>query len=322
MTTRHDLLRLLSDGRFHSGTDLGAQLGVTRAAIHKAAQSLLAGGIDLHCIPGRGYRLAEPFVPLSSEAIRAELATSGLTPQVEVLQETDSTSQALWGDVASLSGRICLAERQSAGRGRRGRQWMATPHHNLMLSIGWRFESGPAALSGLSLAAGVAVLRALDDFGVRDTGLKWPNDILLGGRKLAGLLVDLRGEAAGPSLAVVGLGLNVWLGEREAAQIDQPWASLSEQLSVPVDRNRLAGRLIAGLLDLFGRFDREGFEPWRAEWERRHLYHQQAVCLQLGDRQVGGTVVGIDPSGGLRLRDLHGQVQSFHSGEVSLRPAR
>jgi len=315
-------MQLLADGRFHSGTDLGAHLGVTRAAVNKAVQSLAADGMDLHSVPGRGYRLAEPCVPLSARSIEAELTTRGTRAEVEVLDETDSTSQALWRSAAApLSGRVCLAERQTAGRGRRGRGWLATPFHNLTLSIGWRFETGPAALSGLSLAAGVAVLRALDAFGVRDTGLKWPNDILLGGRKLAGLLVDLRGEAAGPSLAVVGLGLNVCLAARDAAQLDQPWAHLREQFPAPVDRNRLAAYVIAELVALFSDFERLGFEPWRAEWERRHLYHRQPVCVQLGDREVTGTVVGIDPHGSLQLQDRHGRLQSFYSGEVSLRPA-
>jgi BirA family biotin operon repressor/biotin-[acetyl-CoA-carboxylase] ligase len=322
MSTRYSILKLLADGAFHSGTVLGECLGVSRAAVNKAAQALVQEGLDLHSIPGRGYRLGEPFFPLSAAAIRSALAGRGAGIDVEVLDATDSTSaHLLRADAAQLSGRVCLAEVQSAGRGRRGRGWVATPFHNLVLSIGWRFEAGPAALSGLSLAAGVAVLRALELFGVRDCGLKWPNDILLGGRKLAGLLVDLRGEAAGPSLAVLGLGLNVHLAEREAALIDQPWASLREQLPGPVDRNRLAALVIAELADLFRAFEHGGFEPWRGEWEQRHLYQHQPVRLLLGEQQIAGTVVGIDAHGGLRLRDARGEVHTYHSGEVSLRAA-
>lgn len=322
MSTRHQLMRLLADGRFHSGTDLGGRLGVTRAAVNKAVQGLVGGGIEIHSIPGRGYRLDEPFTPLSAEAIRERLAGRASGIEIEVVDAADSTNRRLQESGSDFAvGRVCLAEAQSAGRGRRGRGWVVTPCHNIALSIGWRFESGPAALAGLSLAAGVAVLRALDAFGVPGTGLKWPNDILLDGRKLAGLLVDVRGESAGPSQVVLGLGLNVYLAARDAARIDQPWAALRELLPGPVDRNRLAALLIAELSGMFQAFAREGFTPWRAEWERRHLYHDRAVRLQAGDQQVSGTVVGIDVHGGLRLRDARGEVRSYHSGEVSLRPA-
>lgn len=322
MSTRHALLKLLADGAFHSGTTLGERLGVSRAAVNKAVQALADSGCDIHRVTGRGYRLGEPFVPLAPGAIRALLAARGVDARVEVLEETDSTSQQLLRTLApDESGSVCLTEAQSAGRGRRGRQWVATPYHNILMSIAWRFEVGPAAMAGLSLAAGVAVLRALEEFSVRDAGLKWPNDILLGGRKLAGLLVDLRGEAAGPSLAVLGLGLNVHLGAHEAALIDQPWASLREVLPAPVDRNRLAALLIIHLTDMFRVFERAGFEAFRAEWEHRHLYAGQPVQMHAGNEQVAGTVEGIDAHGGLLVRDAAGALRTFHSGEVSLRAA-
>jgi BirA family biotin operon repressor/biotin-[acetyl-CoA-carboxylase] ligase len=219
------------------------------------------------------------------------------------------------------SGRVCLAEAQSAGRGRRGRGWLATPCHNILMSMSWRFETGPAGLAGLSLAAGVAVLRALDEFGVRDVGLKWPNDILRDGRKLAGLLIDLRGEASGPSLVVLGLGLNVHIAPGDAARIDQPWSSLRESLPAPVDRNRLVGLLILHLSEMCRAFEHAGFEAFRAEWERRHLYTGKAVRLHGGQEEVFGTVEGIDAQGGLRVRLADGELRTFHSGDVSLRAA-
>jgi BirA family biotin operon repressor/biotin-[acetyl-CoA-carboxylase] ligase len=321
MSTRHALLKLLADGAFHSGPALGERLGVSRAAVNKAIQALAESGADIHRVSGRGYRLGEPFVPLSEAAIGALLAERQVRAKVEVFDELDSTNQQLLRTPDLSSGHVCLAEAQSAGRGRRGRGWVATPCHNLLMSMSWRFETGPAGLAGLSLAAGVAVLRALDEFGVCDVGLKWPNDILRDGRKLAGLLIDLRGEASGPSLAVLGLGLNVHLAPGDAAHIDQPWSSLRDSLPAPVDRNRLAGLLIFHLGDMLRVFERNGFENYRAEWERRHLYAGQAVRLQSGQEQVSGTVEGIDAHGGLRVRLADGELRTFHSGDVSLRAA-
>jgi BirA family biotin operon repressor/biotin-[acetyl-CoA-carboxylase] ligase len=322
MSTRHALLKLLADGAFHSGPVLGERLGVSRAAVNKAIQSLIDRGADIHCVTGRGYRLVEPFVPLSEVPICKLLAKHQVRNEVEIFDEVDSTNQQLLRSPDLSSGRVCLAEAQSAGRGRRGRSWVATPFHNILMSMSWRFETGPAGLAGLSLAAGVAVLRALEEFGVRDAGLKWPNDILRDGRKLAGLLIDLRGEVSGPSLVVIGLGLNVHLAPTDAALIDQPWISLRDSLPAPVDRNRLAGLLVLHLGEMFRAFEQAGFEVFRAEWERHHLYTGKAVRLHTGQEDVSGTVDGIDANGGLRVRVEGGALRTFHSGDVSLRAAR
>jgi len=321
MSTRNALLKWLSDGAFHSGTALGERLGVTRAAIHKAVQSLnLEAGLDIHCVPGKGYRLAEPFVPLSMHEIRGGLPEPDGSLQIEVMEHTDSTSQELWRkDPKPRSGQVCLAEQQSAGRGRRGRNWIASPYRNILLSMCWQFESGPSALSGLSLAAGVAVVQALEDFGVHEVALKWPNDILWQGRKMAGLLVDVRGETGGPSVVVLGLGLNVFQAEREAKLMDQPWAMLRDSLPGPVDRNRLASLLITRLAVMFRSFADSGFDPVREQWERRHLYQERPVQVHLGNTIVNGVAIGVDALGNLRLRVEHGDVRVFHSGEVSLR---
>jgi BirA family biotin operon repressor/biotin-[acetyl-CoA-carboxylase] ligase len=319
MSTRHALLKLLADGAFHSGPVLGERLGVSRAAVNKAIQSLAERGVDIHCVSGRGYRLSEPYVPLSEVPIRVLLAEHQVRAEVDVFDEVDSTNEQLLRSPELSSGRVCLTEAQSAGRGRRGRGWVATPCHNILMSMSWRFETGPAGLAGLS--PGGRVLRALEEFGVRDTGLKWPNDILRDGRKLAGLLIDLRGEASGPSLVVLGLGLNVHLAPNDAARIDQPWISLRESLPAPVDRNRLAGLLVLQLGEMFRVFERAGFEAFRADWEHHHVYAGKAVRLRAGHEDVFGTVEGIDANGSLRVRVEGGALRTFHSGDVSLRAA-
>lgn len=323
MSTRHALLRLLSDGRFHSGTDLGLALGVSRAAVCKTIKSLGETGMAIHRVTGRGYRLEQPFAPLDRQRILTELqrlappSSAALT--LEVLEETDSTSSHLLQGADDRGGRVCLAEVQRQGRGRRGRRWVATPWHNILLSMAWRFDQGPATLAGLSLAAGVAALHALQDYGVSGVGLKWPNDLLWGGRKLAGLLVDIRGEAAGPCSAIVGLGLNVYLDPRDADAIDQPWVDLHSVLKLTIDRNRLAALLIHHFREMFRRFETEGLAAFRSEWEAHHCYAQQRVCLLQGDTRIEGSVQGIDDSGALLIRETSGVLRRFHSGEISLR---
>lgn len=319
MSTRAEILRLLADGQFHSGTDVGRALGISRAAVCKGIKSLTRRGIGIHRLSGRGYRLQAPFRPLDACAISHHLPMAPAFP-LHLLDEVDSTNQHLLRAREELvSGTVCLAEAQSAGRGRRGRSWASTPYSNILMSIAWRFEAGPAALAGLSLAAGVAVIEALRAEGVEGVGLKWPNDILAHGRKLAGLLVDVRGEMAGPCWAVLGLGLNVHLGAQEAAQIEQPWIDLRALQASP-DRNRLAATLIIRLHAMFARFEREGLAPFLPAWRAHHLYADQPVRLLQGETVYEGVVVDVEADGALLVRTATG-VQRFNAGEISLRAA-
>lgn len=351
MSTRSELLRLLADGGFRSGTDMGRQLGVTRAAVCKAVRSLTDAGLEIHRVTGRGYRLAQAMRLLDRRRILRYLAgdAAGVRDRLTILEEVDSTnrylleraaegqkdtrglSAALHGGRfqrpasrdtgASLHGAVCLAESQPQGRGRRGRAWIATPYSNLMLSMGWRFASGPSLAAGLSLAAGVALVRALEEYGVTGVGLKWPNDVLWEGRKLAGLLVDVQGEAAGPSLIVLGAGVNAHIGGRDAARIDQPWVDLRAIRGETIDRNRLAALVIRHFTRMFETFAEKGFAAFHAEWQRHHLYHGRRVRLVSGGREGAGLVEGVDGNGALLIRDARGRTQAYHSGEISLRQA-
>jgi BirA family biotin operon repressor/biotin-[acetyl-CoA-carboxylase] ligase len=327
MTTRTRILRLLADGELHSGAAMGAKLGISRAAVYKGVQTLGDTGLAIVAVAGRGYRLATPLVPLERKRIVQVLAGAGpAAAQIELLESVDSTNQALFAraiEATNPNGDVCLAETQARGRGRRGRRWITTPYNNLMLSMSWRFASGPAMVSGLSLAAGVAVVRALERFGVPDVGLKWPNDVLWQGRKLAGLLVDVHGEAAGPTTAVLGVGVNCCIAPADARRIDQPWVDvqtiMQTMAGATVDRNRLAALTIEELHAMFQRFARAGLSAFRDDWDRRHLFNGKAVRVLQGEAATEGVVQGIDDSGALRLRDAQGRVQRFHSGEVSLR---
>jgi BirA family biotin operon repressor/biotin-[acetyl-CoA-carboxylase] ligase len=326
MPSRSQILKILADGAFHSGTDIGRRLHVTRAAISKAVKALVTDGVEIHRVTGRGYRLEAPFQPLDRTRILRALDDIGFKwpGKLEVLEQVDSTNLELLrqAQVGAAGGRVCVAEAQSGGRGRRGRGWVATPYRNILFSIAWRFEAGSALIGGLSLAAGVAVLRALRAQGIEGAALKWPNDIVWEGRKLAGLLIDVRGEAAGPLLAVVGLGLNVQLAARDRVHIGQPCVDLSEISGQMPDRNRLVAQLVRELATALREFERAGFAAFRDEWQRHHYHSNKRVGLTRADAPtLYGTVVGVDDQGALLLRDARGRVQVFHSGEISVRLA-
>ncbi len=326
MNTRAEILRMLSDGAFHSGTDLGKKLGITRAAVCKNVHHLAQSGLEVHRVTGRGYKLDTPLMLLDRSRLLKLLGSSAaeIRDRLHVLDTVNSTNRYLADQAAmdkDINGMVCVAEFQSSGRGRRGRSWVATPYCNLMLSMTWRFPGGPGLVSGLSLAAGVALVCALEEYGVTGAGLKWPNDVLWNNRKLAGLLVDAQGEAAGPTLVILGVGVNGHISQHDAAHIDQPWIDLQGITGATTDRNRLAALVIRHLLDMFHLFADKGFAPFRDEWQRRHLFHGRRVSLIQGDRGFSGTAEGIDETGGLIIRHAKNR-RVFHSGEVSLRPVR
>ncbi|MEW7983040.1 MAG: bifunctional biotin--[acetyl-CoA-carboxylase] ligase/biotin operon repressor BirA [gamma proteobacterium symbiont of Phacoides pectinatus] len=325
MNPDYTIIRLLADGRFHSGEGLAARLGISRASVWKRLRQVEQQlGLDIHAVRGRGYRLAQPLELLDEALLRAGLDRSVLEriDRIDLHDHIDSTNSYLMGLAPEQQHpvQVCLAELQTAGRGRRGRAWVSPYGCNIYLSIGWLYPMGPGHLSGLSLLAGIAVVRALESLGIEGAGLKWPNDILREGRKLAGLLLEVSGEHAGPSRVVLGLGFNLRLSREAARAIDQPWIDLA---SIPgsagIGRNRLAAQLLNQLIAMLGRFEGEGLAPWVEEWTRLDLYYGQPVILQMGQRRVAGVHQGIDPSGALLL-ESQGALQTFHGGEISLRP--
>ena len=326
MATRYQIIRQLADGRFHSGEALAGSLGISRAAVWKHLKALREQlHVDIHAVSGRGYRLAKPLELLDQTVI-----AKGLSPvahahvsELEIHDCIDSTNAYLMKRAAegAPSGQVCLAEQQTAGRGRRGREWVSPYGSNIYLSILWRYSLAPAQLSGLSLAAGVAVVRALKRLGVEAVGLKWPNDILWQEHKLAGLLLEVAGESEGPSRVVLGLGLNTNLSKEQAGAIDQPWVDLAH---VPggqgVSRNRLVTELLEQLSTVLAGFEAEGLAPLLDEWHGYDLYHGRPISLRMANHSVEGIHQGIDQTGALLLA-ANGKVQAYHGGEVSLRPA-
>ncbi|MDE2089583.1 MAG: bifunctional biotin--[acetyl-CoA-carboxylase] ligase/biotin operon repressor BirA [Gammaproteobacteria bacterium] len=317
------MLSLLADGRFHSGEDLGATLGITRSAVWKAVRACETLGIEIHAVRGRGYRLAAPLELLSREVIQAAMdeTARGRLAGLDILPEVDSTNRHLMrlAQQGAPSGLACLAEWQSAGRGRRSRAWVSPFGTNIYLSLLWRYADGPATLTGLSIAIGVAVARALHEAGVSGIGLKWPNDLLWRERKLGGILLELAGESAGPCYVVAGVGVNVRMPAAAAQNIDQPWTDLAAVTGgAGVSRNRLAGLLLQHMIHVLDAFPSVGLAPFRQEWAHWDAVTGKRVVLQIQDRPVLGRALGIDDSGALLL-SVNGELRSYASGEISLR---
>ena len=316
------LIRILADGQFHSGESLGEALGITRAAIWKRLQALTGLGLDVESIKGRGYRLEGGLQLLDEERIKTALSSEARRHLATLfcLQEVDSTNQFLMSADARC-GDVCLAERQSAGRGRRGRTWISPYAQNIYLSIRWGYEQGVAALEGLSLAVGVILLEVLrDSFGLAGLNLKWPNDVLLNGKKLGGILIEVGGDLTGECYVVVGVGLNLNMNPHVAKEeINQPWIDL-QQASVAVDRNHLCALMISQLLPALKRFPEKGFDLYRERWLQNAAYLNQWVVLSTPADSERGILRGVDHSGSL-LVEVEAGVRVFCGGELSVRSA-
>lgn len=322
MTNRFALLHILADGHFHSGEALGGQLGVTRAAIWKQLRGLEALGLGIHAVRGRGYRLAQPIEFLQAELIRTLLEPSVYErlPRLDILPVTDSTNTHLkeCATQGATSGTVCLAEWQRAGRGRQGRAWVSPFGCNLYLSLLWRFAAGPAALTGLSLAAGVALAQAVRDCVGGELGLKWPNDLLWAGCKLGGILVEIAGETSGPSHAVIGVGLNIRMPEEAAGEIGQPWIDLHRIAREPPSRNVLAASVLNRLVVAMRIFETQGLQPFLEAWRDLDVVAGKTVRLHLPTGVIDGHAHGIADDGALLIQ-VGSDLRRFASGEISLR---
>ncbi len=322
MGHQRQLLEILSDGVFHSGQALAARLGVTRAAVWKLIRELTGEGVEIYAVRRRGYRLAEPLEFLDETQIVAQLEASvkPLVSSLEIFQHIDSTNTYLTSRAkcGAASGAVCLAEAQSAGRGRQGRSWVSPYGANLYLSLLWRFTLDAGALTGLSLATGVGVARALQRLHVTAIGLKWPNDVWWQRHKLGGILLEFGGESSGPCHVVAGIGLNVAMPKGADQQIDQPWVDLRTIVGPGrISRNQLAAHLINEIIGAYLAFEQEGFKSVREEWERLDLAAGHPITLRLPDRNIDGVARGVDESGALLVETATG-LQSFLGGEISL----
>lgn len=314
-------LRMLSSGALCSGETIADQLGVTRATVSNALKDAEALGLDIEKVRGSGYRLLHPPVWLDAKSIANRVSTQlGRKLPVTILDAVDSTNTYMLNRAGegAQSGSVVIAELQTGGKGRRGRRWFTGLGGAITLSLLWRFEQSVAELSGLSLAVGLAVASALRGTGAMDVGVKWPNDIVVGDRKLGGILIELQGDALGPTAAVIGIGINVKLADALRNQIDQPVVDLAT-IQSSVDRNDIAAAMLIQLARTLEHFSKEGFAVIEPDYRKFHVLHDVDVTVHLPDgEKVFGRVQGTASDGALLLK-VGREIVRFHGGEVSVR---
>ena len=315
------LLKILSDGALHSGESLGKQLGLTRGAIWKLIKQLINNyGIAIEAKTKQGYR-----IPGGIEFLDKEIINKYLNPEYKsfaqntvIFDEVDSTNTYLAQDA---SANICLAESQSAGKGRLGRKWFSPYASNIYLSLRWNFTKNLVALDGLSLALGIAITRALVEYGIT-TGiaLKWPNDILWQKQKLAGVLIELSGEMHETYQTIIGIGINADMSKQLAPDISQPWCDIAQIIRSKPERNKIIGLLLNHVYAALIIFQDQGLKPFLAEWQKLDITYGKKITLTASQKQIiRGISLGINDHGYLLLKDNDEQIHEFNIGEVSLR---
>ncbi|MCP5176620.1 MAG: bifunctional biotin--[acetyl-CoA-carboxylase] ligase/biotin operon repressor BirA [Moraxellaceae bacterium] len=317
-----ELLTLLSDGKFHSGVDLAQHLNVSRTTIAKKIKDWQACGLDIDVVQGKGYRLQQPIEWLQQSQIWQHIPVN-IQQKIslfELKQQVASTNDVVAEQLQTLkkSGIVCVAEMQSAGRGRRGRTWFSPPAGTFYGSVGWLFYQGFQVLEGLSLAVGVAVIKALQTQGVEGLSLKWPNDILWHGKKLGGVLIEVNAEMDGVCAVVVGVGVNLALPQAVKQQIEQEVVDIREIIGQTLNRQQVTAALISHIVSLLAAYAQVGFSAWQTQWQQYDaLYGQEVEVLGLA-QPIVGIAKGIDKTGALIIQTNLGQ-QVISGGEVSLR---
>ncbi|AKE52886.1 bifunctional biotin--[acetyl-CoA-carboxylase] ligase/biotin operon repressor BirA [Kangiella geojedonensis] len=307
-----EIIRVLSKGGFYSGQAIADTLDVSRAYVWKLIQQLQELGLGIESVTGRGYCLQFPVELLDEERLKQSLSLN----ELEVRLITDSTNEALKSE-GFAHNKLVVAEYQSAGRGRRGRQWVSPIASNLYLSLGWKTQLPVQQLGGLSLVVGLAIVNALKQLGVKDVEVKWPNDIRYQGRKLGGILVELSGDMVGGLNVIIGVGLNVHMASVAADSIDQDWINLQE-LKPDISRQAVLINVIKQLQSHLEQFSSEGFESFQADWRQVDECFNKKVSILQGDDVINGVGAGVDTNGAFLLQTGKG-IKPVYAGEVSLR---
>jgi BirA family biotin operon repressor/biotin-[acetyl-CoA-carboxylase] ligase len=327
--TAERLLHALADGRTHSGEELARAFGITRAAVWKQIGKLAAWGITVEAAPGSGYRLPRRLDLLDTQSLRAALApgVAARLAKLEVYTELESTNRHLLG-VAPPVGQldVCLAEFQTAGRGRRGRRWSTPLGAGICLSVGWQFAGMPAELAALTLAVGVAVRRVLARVAGVEIALKWPNDLVCDDRKLGGILLEVAAEGQGGAHVVAGIGLNVAL-PRDLLPSLSDWPRGAIDLatamgSEPPPRVVLVAALVGELAELFSDYSLNGFAAYRGEWGSADYLRGRSVRVDDAGAPIAGFALGIDVDGALLVETMDGERHRVVAGDVSVRSDR
>jgi BirA family transcriptional regulator, biotin operon repressor / biotin---[acetyl-CoA-carboxylase] ligase len=309
------VLNALNDGEWHTGSDMASSLGISRTAIWKIINRLKKYNIDIQS-QHQGYQLSAPHILLQKKQIENFIKSHQTS--LEIYEILPSTSDYLKRKQPLKAKNICLAEYQTQGKGRLGREWASPFGRNIYCSLSYMFNKDISELSGLSLAVGVLVAQALEVVNpLLNPLLKWPNDIYIGQQKVGGILIELMAEANGKSIAIISFGLNVNMKDEPLA-INQPWTSLEHVLNEKLDRNIAVGHLLAGILDGMELFAKKGFGAFKDQWTKYDTLVNKQVNITMGKDTTSGIAKGIDNQGYLLLQLTNGQKEKFSCGDTSL----
>ncbi|MEX6253445.1 bifunctional biotin--[acetyl-CoA-carboxylase] ligase/biotin operon repressor BirA [Providencia hangzhouensis] len=313
------LIDILADAQIHSGEQLGDKLGMTRAAINKHIKTLRSWGLNIETVTGKGYKLPHQINLLNRAVIKQQISDVNIIVEPVI----NSTNQYMLERIPSLkSGDTCLAEYQSAGRGRRGRQWVSPFGCNLYLSMYWKLDQGPAAAIGLSLVVGIVIAETLNKISQEKVKVKWPNDLYMNDKKLAGILVELTGKTGDAAHIIIGIGINIGMNKNNIESsntITQEWSSLRDEVE-DIERNELSVNIIKALRESLVIFENEGLKPFLDRWFKLDNFLNRDVKLLIGDDIITGVERGINEQGALLLQKNNGEIIPYIGGEISLRP--
>ena len=317
------LLKILADGKFHSGTDLGNSLGLSRSAVWKQMKELQEYGVEVYSVRGRGYRIPKGLDLLDVDKVLSysEPVVQQSLTHISLKTFTDSTNLMALRNIQEYKhGALYLTEYQHNGLGRRGRNWLGPLASNLYFSLMWRFTGGAAALEGLSLVVGLSIAQAIIQQGIQGVELKWPNDLLYQNRKLAGILLEMQGDASGDISVVIGVGVNVLMNEKsgQAREITQPWIDLTSIADRSIDRNKLLAAVVSKLIINLGLFAESGFAAFIDDWHNIHAFQDSYVKLLNAKSEIEGICRGVNSQGALLL-ERNGKIEAYHGGEIRVR---
>ena len=319
------VLNIFSDGKFHSGEAIAKHFNVSLVSIWQAIAEAEKLGVEIFSLTGKGYSLSHSVQFIDEDKVKQSIGEMASWFNIKVFDVVDSTNNFLMQEAPKgYPHASCVATNiQTSGKGRRGRQWQSSLGENLTFSFLWRFTKGAAALSGLSLAVGVSLIRSLKKINVKQALLKWPNDILVKNdeeyKKLAGILIELQGDMDGQSAAIIGVGINLKLSKNQLAKIDQPAIGINQCIDDEVDSNQFLGVIIKDLTEVLAKFESNSFESFKDEWQSYDAFQDQSISITSSNSSIiSGKERGVNDTGSLEVITEDG-IKTFSSGEVTIR---
>jgi BirA family biotin operon repressor/biotin-[acetyl-CoA-carboxylase] ligase len=311
------IVEILSDEEIHDGTSIGSQLNITRTAVWKTIKKLENYGVPIVSIKGKGYSLVEQLILLDKSKILKLIKNKNI--ELSLFETIDSTNCYLKKSISGKKIKVCLAEQQTQGKGRFNRTWYSPFGQNIYLSLLYKFEKDISTLAGLSLIISLAIIETLASYDLVQAPLvKWPNDVVINNKKVAGNLVEVIAETNGVCHAIIGVGINVNMLDGKNSGITQEWTSIRKVNQNYFDRNILSATLIDNLIVYLEEFERHGLSYFLKKWKSSDCLYKKEIALKFGTKKILGTVQGINDQGHLQMQLSDGSIKYFSSGDTTI----